>query len=132
MNNRNNIKIKKYRCYSAKNRDLGIRDRNGMLMNGEHDVFVLTRVKRNGFVKVKTITSLENIKNTGERTFHQGSLEGVRNGTIIPIPPLAINSTKLSGINRKPIWIHKSKLKAPNRHFIYPRRYHSLIKEDSK
>ena len=124
--------IRVHGCYSALNSDLGIKDRTGKLMNGEHDVFVMGKVNKYGYVKVKTITSLENIKQNGTRTFHEGALEDVRNGIIIPIPLEQMNSLKLSGINRKPIWIHKSKLHKSNNQYKYPSDYNSLISKDYK
>ena len=45
-------RIVKHGCYSASNRDLKIKDRNGQLMNGEHDVFVLSKASKTGMVKV--------------------------------------------------------------------------------
>lgn len=122
-------RIVKHGCYSASNRDLRIHDKHGKLMNGEHDVFVMTKASKNGFVKVKTITSLENNK-TG--TFHESALKDVKKGKIIPIPDRIIKSTKLSGVNRKPIWIHKNKLFKANRGFKYPADYNGIISKDSK
>ncbi len=120
-------RIVKYGCYSASNFDLRIKDRNGKLMNGEHDVFVVSKENKYGFVKVKTITSLENIQKDGNSTFHNSALKQVKSGEIIPIPDKEINSRKLSGINTKGIWIHKSKLFGPNNNFIFPKRYKHII-----
>lgn len=121
-------RIRKHGCYSASNVDLRIKDKSGKLMKGEHDVFVMTRASKKGFVKVKTVTSLENIKKDGTREFHNSALNDVRNGKIIPIPSKQLNSNKLSGINRQSIWIHKSKLRVANNKFKYPSRYDNLIK----
>lgn len=66
---------KKHGCYSASNKDLKIRDQQGRLMKGEHDVFVTSNVAKNGFVIVKTITSLENNKTGG---FHNSALADVK------------------------------------------------------
>ena len=129
MSNIKPKRIVKHGCYSATNHDLKIRDRNGKLMNGEHDVFVVSKSSKKGFVKVKTITSLEN-SNTG--TFHRSALKDVKRGKIVPIPDNLIKSKKLSGINRKPIWILKSKLKKANRGFKYPLIYNNVISKDSK
>ena len=65
MNKEKPKRIVLHGCYSAKNSDLGIRDRKGKLMNGEHDVFVVKFSKDKKRVKVKTITSLENVKKDG-------------------------------------------------------------------
>ena len=54
-------RIVKHGCYTVSNRDLRIRDRNGRLMNGNHEVFVVSKSSKKGFVKVKTITSVENV-----------------------------------------------------------------------
>ena len=119
-------------CYSASNADLGIKDKNGILMKGEHDVFVMTKSDKNGFVKVKTITSLENVKSNGTKSFHENALDDVKNGIIIPIPIKEMNAPKLSGVNRKPFWIHKNKLYKPNRGFKYPTAYSTLLIIDKK
>lgn len=97
-------------CYSAKNEDLGIRDKNGSLMKGMHDVFVVSKCTKDGFVMVKTVTSLENVKKDGSSSFHESALNDIKKGRIIPIPLKTLNSKKLSGVNTKGIWIHKSKL----------------------
>ncbi|MBQ6921336.1 MAG: hypothetical protein IJQ72_05545 [Bacilli bacterium] len=120
-------RIIKYGCYSASNKDLKIKDREGNLMNGEHDVFVVTKSSNKGFVKVKTITSLENIRKDGTHHFHESALEDVKSGKIIPIPNNQINSKKLSGINRKGIWIKKSKLFVQNNKFKFPKKYKNII-----
>lgn len=121
-------RIVKHGCYSASNADLGIRDKKGKLMNGEHDVFVMTKASKKGYVKVKTVTSLESVKKNGERIFYAPALDEVRKGIIIPIPAKKLNSDRLSGINNKGFWIHKSKLFKPNRSFKFPKKYESLIK----
>ena len=120
-------RIVKHGCYSVSNKDLKIKDKKSNYMNGEHDVFIMKILKK-GYVIVKVITSLENIKSNGERTFHGQSLNAVREGKIIPIPAKKLNSNKLSGINQKRIKLHKSKLFKPNRNFKYPRDYDSIIK----
>ena len=127
-----NIKPKRivlHGCYSATNIDLKIKDRKGNYMKGEHDVFVLTKADKKGFVKVKTITSIENA-NTG--TYQYSSMNNVKTGHIIPIPIKELNSERLCGIHRKPIWIHKSKLYKPNNKFKYPINYDFLINIDKK
>ncbi len=124
MSNQKPVVIKKHGCYSASNKDLKIRDQQGRLMKGEHDVFVTSNVAKNGFVIVKTITSLENNKTGG---FHNTALADVKKGLIIPIPDKEINSKKLSGIVKKGIKIHKSKLYKQNHNFKYPKKYESLI-----
>lgn len=120
-------RIVKHGCYSVSNKDLKIRDKKGNLMNGEHDVFVVTKASKEGFVKVKTITSLENVKKDGTREFHNSALQDVKSGRIIPIPDKQINSQKLSGVSKKGIWIHKSKLFKKNRNFKFPKKYKSII-----
>lgn len=45
MNKEKPKRIVLHGCYSVKNSDLGIRDRKGKLMNGEHDVFVVNLAK---------------------------------------------------------------------------------------
>lgn len=122
-------RIVKHGCYSASNKDLGIKDRNGKLMEGSHDVFVVSKASRKGFVKVKTITSLEN-KNTG--TIQYNSLLNIKNGRIVAIPDKELNSDRLSGVHRKPVWIHKSKLFKSKFGFKYPRKYNSLINIDKR
>ena len=121
-------RINKHGCYSVSNKDLRIKDKHGKTMKGEHDVFVMTRILKNGFVIVKTITSLENIKKDGSREFHNSALKDVRNGKVIPIPCKQIGSNKLSGVNRQPIKVHKSKLRVANNRFKYPIKYDGLIK----
>ena len=128
MNKEKPKRIVIHGCYSALNSDLGIRDRKGNLMQGEHDVFVVKISNDGKRVKVKTITSLENIRKDGTRSFHAQSLDAVRNGDIIPIPIKKLNSTKLSGINIKGFWISKSKLRKPKRNFKYPSEYNNIIK----
>ena len=125
-------RIVKHGCYSASNADLGIRDRYGKLMKGEHDVFVMSRINKNGFVKVKTITSLENVRQSGKRTFHESALGDVRKGIVIPIPIKKMNSFKLSGVHRKPIKIHKTKLFMSKKRYKYPSDYDSLISKNCK
>lgn len=127
MSNEKPKRIVLHGCYSATNEDLGIRDRNGKLMKGEHDVFVVSKSTKDGFVKVKTITSLENVRKDGSSSFHESALEDIKKGIIIPIPIKDLNSAKLSGINLKSIWIHKSKLRKKNHNFKYPKRYISII-----
>ena len=128
MSNQKPKRIVKHGCYSATNKDLGIRDKHGKLMKGEHVVFVMKNASEKGFVIVKTISSLENIKKDGVREFHNSALSDVRSGKIIPIPSKDINSKKLSGINRRGIKIHKSKLHVSNNGFKYPIKYDELIK----
>ena len=120
-------RIVKHGCYSASNSDLGICDRSGNLMKGEHDVFVISKIDLKGYVKVKTITSLEN-DNTG--TIQKSGLMNIKKGIIIPIPDKELNSNKLSGIHCKSILIHKSKLFKPNHNFKYPSKYKSIIDEE--
>ncbi|MBR2506654.1 MAG: hypothetical protein IKB70_07035 [Bacilli bacterium] len=120
-------RIVKHGCYSASNKDLKIKDRAGKPMKGEHDVFVVSKSSKKGYVKVKTITSLENVKKDGTSEFHNSALSDVKSGKIIPIPDKQINSQKLSGIYKKGIWIHKSKLFKSNRNFKFPKKYKSLI-----
>lgn len=122
-------RIVKHGCYRAKNIDLKIRDRKGALMKGEHDVFVLTKASKKGFVKVKTITSIEN-DNTG--TYQYGSMENIKRGRVVAIPLKEMNSNKLSGIHRKPIWIHKSKLFKSKNDFKYPLSFDSVINIDKR
>ena len=122
-------RIVKHGCYSASNKDLGIKDKNGKLMEGKHDVFVVSKASKKGFVKVKTITSLENVNNG---MFHNSALNDVKKGKIIPIPVKLLNSSRLSGINRKPIWIHKSKLNKSKYGFKYPLTYNAVVSKDSK
>ena len=50
------------------------------------------------------------VKQSGKRTFHESALGDVRKGIVIPIPIKKMNSFKLSGVHRKPIKIHKTKL----------------------
>ena len=116
-------------CYSASNKDLGIKNRNGELMGGEHDVFAMTRSDNDGYVYVKTITSLENVKKDGSIAFHLSALKAVKVGLIIPIPDKQLNASKLSGVHMKSIKIHKSKLHMPNNQFKYPKRYNSILKK---
>ena len=125
-------RIVKHGCYSATNADLGIRDKNGMLMPGEHDVFVMTTPDCNGFVIVKTVTSLENIKKDGTRSFHLSALNNVKSGLIVPIPDKELGTDKLSGIHRKPIKIHQSLLFKPKNKYKYPIKYDNLISENKK
>lgn len=94
MNKEKPKRIVIHGCYSALNSDLGIRDKKGKIMKGEHDVFVIAKASKRGYVIVKTITSIEN-SNTG--TFQQKSIEFVKIGRIIPIPIKDINSKKLCG-----------------------------------
>lgn len=120
-------RIVKHGCYSASNKDLRIKDRNGKLMGGEHDVFVVSKPSAKGFVKVKTITSLENVRKDGTSKFHDSALSDVKSGKIIPIPDKQINSKKLSGIYKKGIWIHKSKLFKKNHNLKFPKKYKTII-----
>ena len=125
-------RIVKHGCYSALNADLGIRDRYGKLMKGEHDVFVIKNADRDGFVIVKTITSLENIKKDGAISFHLSALNNVKKGLIIPIPDKEIGANKLSGIHRKPIRIHKRLLFKSKNKYKYPKDYDNLIAKNKK
>lgn len=120
-------RINVHGCYSVSNIDLGIKDKKGNLMKGEHDVFVMTKPDINGYVVVYTITSLENVKKDGSREFHNTALLDVKNGIIIPIPDKEIGSKKLSGINKRPIIVHISKLFKPNNKFVFPIKYASLL-----
>ena len=127
-----NIKPKRiviHGCYSASNHDLRIKDKYGRFMKGSHDVFVISKSSKNGFVKVKTITSLEN---ENSDTYKQSTLSNVKKGRIIPIPNNELKSNKLSGIHLKPILIHKSKLFKSKHNFKYPSRYNSLISIDKR
>ena len=119
-----------YRCYSVKNSILGIKDRKGRPMGGEHNVFVVKKSKSGKKVKVKTITSLENISQDGKRRFHDGALEAVRRGEIIVIPQCFINSKKLSGINRKGIWINRKHLYESKGNYIFPNDFLKIVIKD--
>ena len=123
-----NLRVYKHGFYKATNHDLKIRNRYGKLMAGSHHVVVMSKQSKKGFVKVKTITSLENVKNDGTCSFHDGALKAVKDGEIIPIPLKDFKTDKFNGIYKKPIWIHKSKLMKPERKYKYPKKYHSLIK----
>ena len=127
-----NIKPKRivlHGCYSASNRDLKIKDRDGNYMKGCHDVFVMCKPNKKGFVKVKTITSLEN---ANSKTFHNSALLDVKNGIIIPIPDKLINATRLSGVNMESITIHVSKLHNSKRNFKYPAIYNDILSKNHK
>ena len=132
MSIKNDLKIIKFGCYSVKNSDLKIKDRKGKLMDGVHNVFLIKKSKNGEKVKVKTITSLENISKDGKRRFHEGALESVRNGEIIVIPQARIRSKKLSGINRRPIWIKIECLNKPTGNYVFPKEYSSIISTDYK
>ena len=129
MNSNKPKRIVLHGCYSASNYDLKIKDHNGNYMKGEHDVFVMSKPDNKGFVKVKTITSIEN---ANTETYQYTSMNNVKAGLIIPIPLKELNSERLCGIHRKPICIHKSKLHKSKNNFKYPINYNSLINIDKR
>ena len=59
-------------------------------------------------------------------------MNNVKNGRVVPIPLKDMNSRKLSGVHRKPIWIHKSKLFKSKKGFKYPLKYNSLINTNKR
>lgn len=76
---------------------------------------------------MKTITSLENVKKDGTRSFHNQSLDAVSNGVVIPIPINILNSPKLSSINVIGFWVNKEVLTKSKHNFKYPIDYDNLI-----
>ena len=125
----NKIRIVLNNCYLVLNKHLRIKDRNGEVMGGFHHVFVLAKSKDGKKVKVKTITSLENVDKEGKRTFRKRSLDAVRNGEIIVIPTRLLNNDRLSGINQRSIWVDKKYLQSPKIKFKYPKLFNEVIKK---
>ena len=130
MNKEKPKRIVIHGCYSVSNSDLGIRDRKGRLMNGEHSVFVIKKSKDKKRVKVKTVTSLENISIDGVRSFHRSALDSVRRGEIIVIPNNVLKTNKLSGIHRRGIWISIDALYKSKYPFKFPKEYEAIISSD--
>ena len=74
-------------------------------------------------IRINKISSLEN----SNHTFHNYHLENVKKGIIIPIPNKDLNSTLLSGVFIRDIWIDKKKLIESDKPIIFPKKYRSLI-----
>ena len=124
-------KIVMHGCYSASNRDLGIKDKSGRIMNGYHDVFVVSKATKEGFVKVKTITSIESPSKLGEKRKFKNTkkdlVSSMYDGTIIVIPNKYLNTPKLSGIYTKGIWISRCKLKDNKYNTRLSKKYRDII-----
>lgn len=116
------------KIYRADNEDLNIRNRNGRIIAGSHDVIVISKNKRKKTCNVKTITSLEKEKN-GKWVFIGKKLKDVRDGNIIAIPKKQINTDHLSGVNHSAKTIKINKLFVSQSGTKFPRRYKHLIKK---
>ena len=90
--------IKKNEIYYASNEDLKIRDSQGNIIPGGHNVIVTSVNNKKGTCRVKTITSLEE-KVNGQWKFKQNKLRDVREGKILVVPKNQIRTHHLSGIN---------------------------------
>lgn len=114
--------------YYATDKDLGIESEVG-----GHDVFVIKFNKKRNRVKVKTVTSIErkDLEN-GQRVFKKNKKnfnypDAIHKGQIIVMPKRDLNTSRLSGVNNKGIWINKNKLMVSKFNLKYPKRFHGII-----
>ena len=120
--------IRLHGCYFVLDKDLKIdTDTFG------HDVFVVKISKNKKMVKVKTVTSIErNAEENGVRVFKKNKknnnyVEKLFSGEIIVIPKKYLNTTRLSGIVTKGIWIQKNKLKKSKFNLKWPKPFEHII-----
>ncbi len=120
--------ILRNKVYRVDNVDLNIKDKNGKIIPGSHDVIVTSYNKRSGKCKVKTITSLEKRNKSGQYKFKDNKLSSVKYGKILLVPIHEINTHHLSGINQTEIEVKIDKIYFTTTKAIYPRRYKNLLK----
>lgn len=118
--------IKKNEIYYASNEDLKIRDSQGNIIPGGHNVIVTSVNNKKGTCRVKTITSLEE-KVNGQWKFKQNKLRDVREGKILVVPKNQIRTHHLSGINHSSKSLKQSKLRNNTTSSKFPKRYEKLI-----
>ena len=119
-------KIKLYKCYYARNVDLGLNDGTP-----GHEVLTIKWNKSKTKVLVKTITSLEGNTKEGEKRIFKNSkkdlIGDIYNGRIIVIPNKDLNTPKLSGVYTKGIWIKVDKLLSNKYNTKFPVRFKKII-----
>ena len=122
------MKIKMHGTYFVRDKDLKIDTETF-----GHDVFVVKFSKDKKKVKVKTITSIEknNLEN-GQRVFKKNKKninypQAIHDGQIIVMPKQDLNTSRLSGVNNKGIWINKNKLRKSKFNIKYPKRFNNII-----
>lgn len=111
--------------YQVSDEDLRIISNNP---DCQHDVIITSIDKKRKRARVKTITSLERIKNNNWY-FKNGKLNSVKNGNILPIPINQLRSRHYSGINHnaKIVPLNKIHYKEAYDRTRFPKRYHNLI-----
>lgn len=101
--------IKLHKVYYVKNEDLGLENETF-----GHEVITVKWSKDHKRIKVKTITSIEANRKSGEKrkfkTTGKDIVQLIHDGNIIVLPKKYLNTPKLSGIYTKGIWVDKRKL----------------------